>query len=183
MSTVALHEAASEDWVRVNAPMTSLVGTPAMTVGNLLWLDDGKRYLVGHVNWHFSPGAHCTFPALPIVRAWRRLLDVAAEASLGGDRWATAFEIDEDLLELLDVGEIESAVNIAPPTNTVMELDLSGVLKPGMLVTVEGGPVVLVGHVNPLAGWCDWREDHGQRVSSYRQVVPDGLFRSRRYDP
>ncbi len=186
MSKVATwYEEASEEWVGVNVPMTTLVGTPAMAAGNLLWLDDGKRYLVGDVNWHFGTGDHCKHPCIPIVRAWRSILDVGTVTKMRPEDWATAFDHDEDVFDFVDEDEYAGLAEVVIPANTVQELDLSGSLKPGMLVGMDDGRVVLVGHVNQLAGVCDSEtyDVRESRIVRYVRAVPDEIFRARHYEP
>lgn len=189
MTTLALYEEASDDWIRVDATMTSLVGGSAMRPGNLLWLDDGKRYLVGDVNWHFGTSAHCRFPCIPIVRAWRRLINVENLRATPQSGWATAFDHDEDPFDFIEEEEYPQLAEMVMPANTIGELDLSGALKPGMYVGMEDGRTLLVGHVNVFAGVCDSQIDgngsEGQdhRIVKYLRVVSDDIFSQRQYRP
>jgi hypothetical protein len=182
---IALHEEASEDWVPVkNAPMTSLVGGPVMSVGNLLWLDDGKRKLVGDVNSLFGTNGHCPSPSIPVVRAYRRLVDPERLKSVSPETWATAFDLDEDIFDFVEEHEYPEVARVAMPANTVGELDWSGALKPGMVVEMEDGRRILVGHVNVLAGVCDSsRMGEEQRIVRYYKPIPDAVFATKSYCP
>lgn len=182
---IALHEAASEDWVPVqNAPMKSLVGGPVMRVGNLLWLDDGKRLLVGDVNNMFGTNGHCTFPCIPVVRAYRHLVDPERLKSASPETWATAFDLDEDIFDFVEEDEYPEVALVAMPANTIGELDWSGALKPGMVVEMEDGRRILVGHVNPLAGVCDSaHEGLDQRIVRYFRPISDAVFVAKPYLP
>lgn len=190
MDKAALYEEASEDWVPVREVMTALVGTAAMTVGNLLWLDDGKRMLVGHVNAMFGTNAHCRFPCIPIVRAWRKFVDAERLAKTPPAAWATAFDLDEDIFDFVETHEYPEVAKIARPMNDVGSLDWQGNIQPGLVAGMEDGRVVLVGHVNALAGVCDSQidgasdnEGHDHRVLRYFRAVPECAFRTRRYEP
>lgn len=188
METAALHEEASDEWVPVQKPMTMLVGTDAMAAGNLLWLDDGKRLLVGHVNALFGTDAHCTFPCIPVVRAWRRVLDITRLHSLQPDAWATGFDLDEDLFDFVDEDEYPEAAQVAEPMNFISYLDMHGNLQPGLVAGMEDGRVILVGHVNLLAGVCDARVDGSEqgldhRIARYVRAIPEAVFRPRPYRP
>ncbi len=185
LTEAMIHEEASDDWHRLDLGMPSLVGTPAMQVGNLLWLDDGKRLLVGDVNLMFGAAAHCKHPVLPIVRAWRRLVDVPKLRQTPVESWATAFDLDGILFDYAEPDEYEAVGAIAQPMNDIISLDLDGSLQPGLFVSMEDGQMILVGHVNALAGTCDSQEgDRGglePRVARYLRVVPEGIFRPRPY--
>lgn len=183
-----LHEEASEDWIPVREPMTALVGTAAMAIGNLLWLDDGKRMLVGHVNSMFGTNAHCRFPCIPIVRAYRKLVDMRRFTGMPTAMWATAFDLDEDVFDFAERHEYPEVAEIAQPMNDIASLDWGGNIQPGLVANMEDGRVILVGHVNVLAGVCDSQIDgtgdgHDHRVLRYLRAVPECAFRARPYRP
>ncbi len=189
MSGLSGFEELADEWTHVRSPMASLVGTDAMAPGVVLWLDDGNRLLVGHVNVSFGTGAHCRFPCLPLVRAWRRVVDMRVLSSRPDTEWATAFEVDDVALEFCEESEWPLVASIAQKMNRVDDL-WEGVLDPGLAVRMVDGRTLLVGHVNVLAGVCDSevdgrsnREGGEHRIDRYLRAVPKALFGRRVYHP
>lgn len=185
-----IHEERSDEWVRADARMCDLVGTPAMLPGVLLWMDDGKRLLVGDVNVMFGTDAHCASPALPIVRAWRSLVDMLRVRASPPGVWAVGFDLDEVPFEYCDEDEFPAVASIAAKMNRVGDLDWDGVLRPGLVVGMEDDRILLVGHINPLAGTCDAQVDgtspmdgKEHRVVRYFRAVPENTFKRRAYEP
>lgn len=182
------HEGLADDWTHVRLPMVGLIGTPAMDPGVLLWLDDGKRVLVGDVNWHFGTGSHCRFPCLPLVRAWRKIVNVASLLDVPAEVWATGFELDDVVFEYTEPSEWPFVASIAQKMNRVGDLEWDGVLDPGLAVRMDDGRTLLVGHVNALAGVCDseidgrsHHEGDDHRIERYMRVTPKSLFSTRSY--
>lgn len=183
-----IHEERSDEWVRVDARMTDLVGGPAMTPGVLLWLDNGKRLLVGDVNNTFGTNGHCPAPALPIVRAWRAFVDMSHVRATPPKVWAAGFDLDEVPFEYCEEDEYPAVAELAMAMNRVADLDFEAMLRPGLVVGMEDGRVLLVGHVNTLAGTCDAQidgappaEGKNHRVVRYFRAVPDLVFSRRSY--
>lgn len=182
MSVADFHESFSEEWTHVRAPMTALVGTSAMQPGTMLWMDDGTRKLVGHVNHCFGRDGHCLFRSLPVVRAWRRVLDTSILAKVPAATWATAFDLDEVVFDYVEPDEYPALRDVAPQMNRIGDLDWDGALKPGLVVQMENEEVLLVGDVNPDAGVCDASTDVDRRVMRYYQALPPALLRKRSYN-
>jgi len=188
MGGLSGYEEIADDWTHVRAALATLVGTAVMDPGVVLWLDDGKRILVGDVNAHFGTGAHCLFPCLPVVKAWRKVFEVSSLKSSPKGAWATAFDLDDVPFEYAERSEWPLIAGIAQRMNSVGDLGWDGVLEPGLAVSMVDGRALLVGNVNPLAGVCDAEidgrsasEGFEQRIECYMRVVPKSVLKHRPY--